>query len=309
MPLSISADFDIEGHRGARALKPENTLPAFETALDLLVTTLELDLHYTADGVVVIWHDHEIGAEKCGLDPDATVEAPDPDSLIHQGDNLRISNLSYTQLSAFRCDRNPDRRQFPAQDNGPTPLAGDRYSLLSLEELFDFVAAYSQDSGKTEAQRQNAAQVDFNIETKRVPNNPEMINDGFDGVQAGPFELAILDLVTAHGLVDRVIIQSFDHRSLWSIRAINPDIRLSALTSGGSPMLAVYAQKGADLWSPYYQDITPALLAEAHEVGLLVIPWTVNDPEIMRALIQDGVDGLITDHPDILVGIIQSAGQ
>jgi glycerophosphoryl diester phosphodiesterase len=297
---SLPDHFDLQGHRGSRGLKPENTLPGFELALDLQVTTLELDLHFSADQVPVIWHDPRIEAAKCRRDPLAQLEAPDPDSLIFQGDNLLISRLALDQLQTYLCDRNPDRARFPDQDNLPTALAGADFHILSLAELFDFVAAYSQDEQKSEAQRQNAARVQFNIETKRDPDNPESIGDGFDGLQAGPFERAILELVMEKGLVDRVILQSFDHRSLWAMRALNDQIRLAALTSGGRPNPANYADAGASIWSPNYRNLTPALLEQAHQAGLLVIPWTVNDPQEMDTLIARGVDGLITDRPDIL---------
>ena len=302
-----SANFDVEGHRGARGLKPENTLPAFETALDLGVTTLELDMHYTADGVVVVWHDPAIDKSKCGLDPAATVEAPDPDSLIKWGEALLISQLSLEQLKAYRCDRNPEPERFPDQDNSPTTLAGDNYQIITLAELFDFVDQYSQSDQKSEAQRANARRVQFNIETKRVPDRPKTINDGFDGQNPGPFELSVMELVTERGLTDRVIIQSFDHRSLWAVCSLNEDIRLAALTSGLPVAINQYASNGAAIWSPNYNTLTPNLIAEAHEAGLEVIPWTVNEKADMSQLIEWGVDGIISDRPDWLLSVASVA--
>jgi glycerophosphoryl diester phosphodiesterase len=304
-PSSLLPDgFDVQGHRGARGLKPENTLPAFETALDLGVTTLELDWHLTADGVVVVWHDPLIDKDKCGLDPRAAVDAPDPDSLIVQGPKLMISKLTFEQLRAYRCDRNPDPDSFPEQNSDPTTLGGDDYRIVSLSELFDFVDAYSRSESKSAAQRKKAGLVQFNIETKRVPDEPKVINDGFDGVKPGPFEIAILELVEEHGLAGRVIIQSFDHRSLWAIRSIDDDIRLAALIRPGlSAEPADLAAKGANIWSPSARTVTPSLLEQAHEAGMAVIPWTVNEPEEMRRLIEMGVDGLISDRPDLLLNL------
>ncbi len=296
---TLPADFDWQGHRGARGLKPENSLPAFETALDLGVTTLELDLHYTADGVVVVWHDPAIDKSKCGLDPNSDVESPDPDSLVKWGEGLMLSQLTFEQVQAYRCDRNPDPDRFPEQNSNPTTLAGADYGIISLAELFDFVEQYSQSDEKSETQQLNASQVQFNIETKRKPNQPKAIGDGFDGENAGPFEVAILDLVVARGLGERVMIQSFDHRSLWAVRAMNEEIQLAALTSGVPVALSQYANNGASIWSPNYNTLTPKLIDEAHGVGLLVIPWTVNEPEEMSQLIEWGVDGLISDRPDL----------
>jgi hypothetical protein len=118
------AALDVQGHRGASGLKPENTLPGFETALDLGVTTLELDLHLTADGVPVIWHDPSISKEKCRRDPAATVAAPDPDGVVPEGNSLQISRLTLAQVQTYLCDRNPDASAYPDQDNAPTALAG-----------------------------------------------------------------------------------------------------------------------------------------------------------------------------------------
>ncbi|MEA3336193.1 MAG: glycerophosphodiester phosphodiesterase family protein [Chloroflexota bacterium] len=287
--ISLPDGFDIQGHRGARGLKPENTLPAFETALDLGVTTLELDLHYTADGVVVVWHDPDLPGSKCVADENG----PEIGS--------RISNLPFEQLQRFQCDRNPDSSDFPEQNNEPTALAGDNYQVVSLEQLFAFVDDYTNNPEKTADQRQNAAHVQFNIETKRKADDPGAIGDDFDGVNPGSFERAIVELIEKHGLLQRVIMQSFDHRSLWAVRQLNPDIRLAALTSRGRPDPALYAQQGATIWSPRYRDLTSSLLETAHEAGLLVNPWTVNDPAEMQRLIELGVDGLITDRPDLLL--------
>ena len=205
--------FDVQGHRGARGLKPENTLPAFETALDKGVTTLEVDLHYTADGVVVIWHDDSIGKDKCRLDPAASEPLPpDPDSVTTPKAALMISQLTFDQVQKYRCDRNPEPDRFPEQRNAPTSLAGDRYQIISLAELFDFVDAYAADVSKSGAQQENARRVQFNVETKRRPDNPAGINDGFDGSNSGPFEQAIVGLVEQRGLAERAIVQSFEDR-------------------------------------------------------------------------------------------------
>ncbi|MDX1414422.1 MAG: glycerophosphodiester phosphodiesterase family protein [Candidatus Promineifilaceae bacterium] len=100
-----------------------------------------------------------------------------------------------------------------------------------------------------------------------------------------------------------MIKRSFDHRSLWTIRSVDENISLAALTSGGVPNPPGYAQQGANIWSPIYRDLSPAMVSKAHKSGLLVIPWTVNDAEDMRDLIAMGVDGIISDRPDILLDL------
>lgn len=303
-------DFDVQGHRGARGLYPENTLPAFETALDLGVTTLELDMHFTADNVVVIWHDEIIDYDKCRLADGVTEDSLDisNDSLVFSSNPRRISNLTLEQVQAFICDVNPDTNRFPTQINSGTPLAGDNYQIQPLDALFVFVQDYVDSDDKTEEQRRNASQVRFNIETKRQANNPSAIGDDFDGENAGAFELAILDIIYEHTILERVTIQSFDHRSIWAVRAVEPDISIAALTSRGRVQLSLYAEQDAQIWSPNYGELTQDLLDEAHELGLLVIPWTVNDAESMQLLIDMGVDGIITDYPDILIDLLAENG-
>jgi glycerophosphoryl diester phosphodiesterase len=271
-------------------------LPAFEYALDLEVTTLELDLHLTQDGVVVVTHDDWVG-QNCHLVGETTASSPP-----------QISRLSLAQLKQYRCDLNPDPGRFPDQQPEPMPLAGDNYAIPTLEELFQFVETYANAGSKSDSQRQRAAGVHFNLETKRTPDAPELIGDDFDGRRPGLFEQEIVALVEAYGLVDRVIIQSFDHRSITVIPQLNPAIATAALTSQPVDPADIAAQTSARIWSPDYRRLTAEAITAAHEAGLQVIPWTVNDPTLMANLIDLGVDGLITDYPNLLAEILQERG-
>lgn len=297
---NLPEGFDAQGHRGARALLPENTLPSFEAALDLGVTTLELDLHFTEDGEVVIWHDPLIEKTKCRLPEETAVddETPDPKNPLRK---ILVSQQPLSVIQAYQCDLNPEVNRFPDQEVLDMPLAGTDYRIVTLAELFDFVEMYAESADKSEEQRANAAVVVFNIETKRKVSNPEYIDDGFTGGEAGPFELTILELIADYGLADRVVIQSFDHRSLQVIRDIDSEIQLAALTTSGEAKVKVYNGYKFDIWSPRARDLTPELLAEAQGLGLKVIPWTVNDKAEMEELIEMGVDGLISDRPDLLL--------
>jgi glycerophosphoryl diester phosphodiesterase len=296
---NLPSGFDAEGHRGARGLLPENTLPAFEASLDLGVTTLELDLHFTQDGEVVVWHDPIIDDTKCRLpESPADPEALDPKNPLRR---IFISQQPLSVVQSYRCDLNPDDGRFPNQIAHTMPLTGNDYRIITLNELFDFVEQYANSDQKSEAQRNNAAKIQFNIETKREPDHPEYIDDGFTGGEAGPFEQAILEIVNGRSLTDRVIIQSFDHRSLRTIRDLDSEIRLAALTTGGEAKLDVYAAYKFNIWSPNQRDVTAELITKAHEEGLLVIPWTVNEIDAMQRLIEWGVDGLISDYPDKLL--------
>ncbi len=294
-------DFDLQGHRGARGLQPENTLPSFETALDIGVTTLELDLHFSADGEVVIWHDAVVDPAKCGREPGAPSDVPDPDDPGVDPASLAIRSLSVDQLRWFRCDRNPDLAKFPDQNPTPTDIAGDSYRIVTLDDLFDLVERYAQDPAKTAVQRDGATIVQFNVETKRKLRDPGAIGDGFDGENVGPFEQRLLEVITRRQMGARVTIQSFDPRSLAAIAAVDPDIRLVLLTAAGSPDFQELATEGIWGWSPNASVVTRDLIVDAHEAGLVVVPWTVNDLVLARSLLDAGVDGIITDRPDLFV--------
>ena len=288
--------YDLQGHRGARGLRPENTLPSVEAALDAGVSTVELDLHLSSDGRVVVWHDPKIDPSKCGVDPAASLLVPDPDVVAPGSVELMVSRLTIAELGSYRCDRNPDPTGFPDQTVTDSGLAGDRYDIVELGQIFDFVDAYAREGALGE----RAGRVEFNLELKRRPDHPEYIDDDFDGIAPGAFELALLDEIDARDLRDRVVVQSFDHRSLWALGSVAPDVRLSVLTRRGDPTdFERWVNQGASIWSPNWRDVEEATLTAAHEAGLEVIPWTVNDPELMSRLITLGVDGIITDRPDL----------
>ena len=235
---------DIQGHRGARGLRPENTLPGFALAIGLGVDTLELDLHLTADDVVVVWHDPALDPKKC-----------------RGARNERLRDLAYEELARFSCNLNPDPKRFPDQTAPP----GD-YRIPKLGDVLDLGAKTS---------------VRFNIETKRRF-----------------FEHDVIAQVRERGLESRVTIQSFEHESLWTVHQLAPEISLAALTEGDVD-LGPLAERGATIWSPNHKALTGAQVQAAHNLALEVVPWTVNDPDRMRELLALGVDGLITDRPDL----------
>ena len=289
----VKSRFDLQGHRGARGRRPENTLPGFEFTLDLEVTTLEFDLQLTKDDVVVVSHDGVLG-ENCHVEG---AELP-----------RQVRELTLPELKQYRCDLNPDANRFAEQVAQAMPLAGEDYTVPTLQELFEFVEAYASSDIKSESQRERASTVRFNMETKRKPRKPELIGDGFDGKTPGLFEKRIVELVEQYDLVERVTIQSFDHRSINVIPQLNPDIQTVALTARGTNVAQIAEETSATVWSPDYKTLTAKNLATAHEAGLLVIPWTVNEPDVMEKLIELGVDGLITDYPDLLVEILKKRG-
>lgn len=297
-----AAAFDVEGHRGARGLAPENTLAAFRTALAIGVTTIETDLAVTRDGVVVISHNPRLSG-------DITRDA---DGRFLAGEGPRIHDLTYAELARYDIGRlNPQSsygRQFPQQ------RASDGERFPRLDEVFELVKT----SGKP---------VKLNIETKLTPDRPE------DAPAPDAFARLVLERVRAAGMTDRVTIQSFDWRTLAAMKKLAPEVRTSCLTietgnsnnveprdghasawtagfdlrtAGTVPRLVKTA--GCDVWSPFFRNVTRERIDEAHALGLAVLPWTVNEPADIERLIDAGVDGLISDYPDRLKALVERRG-
>lgn len=293
------SSFDLQAHRGGRALSPENTLAAFERAMEIGVSTLELDIALTADGVPVISHD-------AALNPDHTRDA--------QGRWLAaagpaIHTLTLAQLQAYDVGRtNPATKygqQFPRQ----APRDGQR--IPTLAQLFELTRSRGADGLR------------FNIETKTDPTRPAA------SAAPEPMVRAILAEVRRAGVAPRVTIQSFDWRTLALVAQEAPQLARAFLTSprtlrdarwtgglrvedaGSTPRLVQAVAAGGTgpvTWAPAFADLTAAQVAEAHALGQQVIPWTVNRREDMARLIDLGVDGLITDEPDVLRALMRERG-
>lgn len=294
---------DLQGHRGTRGLAPENSLPSFERAIRLGVTTLETDAAVTRDGVVVLHHD-------LALNPDHT-----RDALGHwlQSSPSPIHAMTLAELKTYDIGRiKPGTRyaeQFPEQ----APVDGT--SVPRLAELFDMVRAQGHDK------------VRFAIEIKTNPEWPEAT------LAPEPFARALVGEIRRHGMAARVQIMSFDWRGLQVVQRIAPEIPtvyLSAQQAWMDNIRAGQAQPspwtaglhyqdhgsvpamikaaGGGVWSVFHRDLNPALLAEAHRLGIRVLVWTVNDAPTMARLVDMGVDGLITDRADIAHQLLVDKG-
>ena len=310
-------EFDLQAHRGGVALTVENTLPAFANALELGVSTLELDVQITQDGYAVVTHDRDPNPAKC---VDSAPAFPGDPEYPYVPDRTYIKDLTLAQVRTIDCGslRQP---QFPGQEVHP----GERMPLLS--EVLDLVNRY------------RAHQVTLNIETKVEAGAPEQTAPREQFVQVVARE------VRAARLVDQVTIQSFDWGALLRMRQVEPRLPVVALTNGqqflqvgqpgASPWLggididafpgsiqqkfvAAAASFGADAVSPVHGDpqngsvgdpgyvpfTTPELVRAAHRAGMKVIPWTIDDRETIESLMDIGVDGMITDAPDVLRAIM-----
>lgn len=301
MILSIALPvqaFDLQGHRGARGLAPENTLPAFERALQVGVSTLELDIGLSADGMVVIGHDP-------ALNPAITRDASGR-WLTAKGPTVR--SLTLAQLQAYDVGRIDPASAYASTFSSQQPVDGTR--MPTLAALFDHVKALGADH------------VRFNIETKLHPAQPQETAD------PETMTRALLAVIERAGMAQRVSIQSFDWRTLrlaqqlapgiptvyLSIQTANNDnIRDGSWTadfriSDHASVPAMVKAAGGAVWSPNGGALTQPLVKEAQALGLAVIPWTINNPADMERLVGWGVDGLITDYPDRLRTVLQGRG-
>ena len=284
-----NGSFDLQSHRGGRGEWTEESLAAFANSLALGVSTLELDTHLTEDGMVIVWHDDTIQANKCADTAPAT--AGDPE-FPYVGD--RVAGLSLAQVKTLDCGF-VQLPGYPEQD----VVEGNR--IAELSDVYQLV----RDTG--------AAKVRFNVETK-----VEDTQIGGAGMES--LTRAVVAEIQASGMADRTTLQSFDWSSLNLTKEIAPELPLVALSSGdawmgvgqpgASPNLGgididdydgslpkAAAAQGYDVVSPTFRSVTPAMIAEAHELGLPVIPWTVNTTADMERLMDLGVDGIITDYP------------
>jgi glycerophosphoryl diester phosphodiesterase len=295
---------ELQGHRGARGLWPENTLAAFGGALELGVSTVELDCGLTRDGVVVVTHDP-------ALNPDLTRGA-DGRFLVRTGP--RIFDLTSSELESYDVGRLQPGSAYAARFPEQEPVDGER--IPRLTDVLALVRARSE------------GRVRVAIEVKTNPLQP--------GLTATPeaFAAALQRDVEATGTLAMVSIMAFDFRVLTAVQRLMPQAATVALTeqqNGGdtvglgapqpSPWLGgldparfgnsvvrLVKATGAGTWGPDYRDLNEQRIAEAHALGLRVVPWTVNATADMERLLAFGIDGMTSDRPDVLRELLESKG-
>jgi glycerophosphoryl diester phosphodiesterase len=282
---------DVQGHRGCRGLRPENTLAGFQHAMALGVTTLELDIAVSADGVPVAHHDP-------ALNPDIT-RGPDHAFLPAAGPPIRA--LDTAALAAFDVGRIRPGTRYAAEFPDQVPVDGAR--IPTLDRVAALVAGAP-------------VPVRLNIELKTFPDQPQLT------VAPEAMAAAVLAVLDAHRLTPRATIQSFDWRSLDWLAANRPEVARAHLTSprtmdplwlggrapGARPAWQVALEAGAAIWSPHWRGLDARAVAEARAAGLSVLPWTVNEAPDMARLIGWGVTGIITDRPDRLRSVLREKG-
>lgn len=300
---------DVQAHRGGMALLPENTIPAMINAVKLGAKTLELDVVISADGKVVVSHDPYMSA--------VFMSKPDGSEITKAEEKeLSLFKMTYDSISRYSSGIK-QHPVFPAQQQLKThkPL---------LSDLIDSVETYVKIN--------KLKPVFYNIETKSSP-----MGDGKYNPSPEVFAKTMMDVINQKGIKKRLVIQSFDVRTLKVLRQTEPSVKLSLLVSGKMNLteeqLKKYglsakevdeylkqmnSKKGGleedltnlgfvpDIYSPYYTSVDAELVKKVHQKKMLILPWTVDKEEDMVALTKLGVDGIITNSPDILIRLTGS---
>ncbi len=267
-----SQKIDIQGHRGARGLLPENSIRGFIKAIELGVTTLEMDLCITKDSMVIVSHEPFMSNEIC-LDKDRNMLSSEAAKA------LNIYEMNYSEVKQFDCGSLMHLR-FPSQGKVKIvkPLLSD---VIRRSE--DFTASNS------------LPRLRYNIELKSQPEHDNIYHPE-------PARFARLVFEEIDGKLDwaRVTIQSFDIRILQYFNENYPEIQLSLLIENEKSWNENLTELGFKpaVYSCHYKLLTPQIVDELHDENILVIPWTINDVEEMQELLEWGVDGIITDYPD-----------
>jgi glycerophosphoryl diester phosphodiesterase len=271
--------FDIQGHRGCRGLLPENTLPAFVKALELGVTTLEMDVVITRDNQVVVSHEPWMSNEICTTIAGDTIGN---DTL----NTLNIYTLDYSEVLLYDCGSKPHPR-FTEQEKMQA------YKPL-LKDVFATIESLIQTKG--------LAKVQYNIEIKSTMEGDDIFHP-----QPKEFVDLVYAVLEQAKVKDRVIIQSFDPRPLNYLHDKDANIQTAYLTEnqlGFKHNLSRLDFKPT-IFSPDKIFVTKEMIDFFHGEGIKVIPWTVNDTAQMQSFIELGVDGIITDYPDRLIGLMK----
>jgi glycerophosphoryl diester phosphodiesterase len=261
---------DIQGHRGARGNYPENSLAAFAFALDHGITSLELDLHMSRDGVLVIYHDNVLNTAICKKEGEGGVTG---------GNHTAIREMSLQELKQYDCGSgvNPD---FPQQ-------VVSKQSILTFDELLTFLhTKYALVPWR----------LNVEIKTTRETDSDEYVRT---------FAKKLVEGFETQGLVSSSIIQSFDLRALQVVRAMNRRIQTSYNVEGlqgkgpeqFDELLKVCSDNRIDYFSPDVNGLSSEIVQKFHQKGIRVLPWTVNSLEEMERMVSWQVDGIITDYP------------
>jgi len=301
-PERLIKKFYVIGHRGAAGLAPENTLAAFKRALNLGVDAVELDVLLTSDKELIVHHDYRLKPE--------IARTPDG-AWLKDWEGPTIKNLTLAELRNYDVGRLKPNTQYARRHPEQQPADGER--IPTLREVISLLKGYDKET-------------QLWIEIKTSPEKPDMTPSPESVANA------VVHLLNAENVVDRARILSFDWRSLVHVQKIASDIptvylshigsRLNNIKPGEpgpSPWTAgidvddfnssiprAIKAAGGQYWAPHYRYVTPELVQEAHYLGIQVFVWTPDSQDDMQNLIRMGVDGIITNRPDLLQSVLST---
>ncbi len=274
IPVTTFAQFsyDMQGHRGARGLMPENTIPSMIKALELGSTRLEVDLAISKDGEVIVSHEPYMNPLICLGPQGAEISSEDKSRNIFQ--------LTYQEIQAYDCGSKV-HPGFPQQ-------AKFHVTKPRLKDVFAVVDQYADNFGYPKP--------NYNIEIKSSPEG-----DGVYHPEVGEFSETVLKLIKETIGLERVNIQSFDFRVLQYLHQNHPEVELAMLVSDAAEYEKQLEELGfqPEIYSPHFGALSEEVVQVLHQKGMKIVPWTVNTAEQMNALLDMGVDGIITDYPNL----------
>lgn len=313
--FNSSEVFDFEAHRGGRDARPENTLYAYAYAMEMGATTIECDMQLTQDGHLVMSHNPILNH----------ILTKDSNGKYVADGQYDIRKMTLAEVKKFDVGTmDPNAGEY-YEGHGRTQISTPGAQIPTLDELFELIKEYGDNK------------IMVNAETKSYPD--PVSGAAYEGnVDPVKFVKAFNDVVKKYGMEDRVILQSFDWRTLIEMKKLNSKIKLAALWQEqpswgpdalslrpyeegkspwlggldiddykGNPILAAQAI-GVQIVSPYYMEISKDDVELAHKLGMKVVPWTVNDVNDINMMINMGVDGIITDKPWVLRTVLETRG-
>lgn len=269
--MEAEQDFDLQGHRGARGLYPENSVEGFLAAVDLQVNTLEMDVVISKDKKVVVSHEPWINSVIC---------SDSSGNPIPDGKGLNMFEMSYDQISKYDCGSQP-HPDFPLQAK-----------LMTVKPLLSEVVTKIEASVAS----LELEPIKYNIEIKST-----LEGDNIYHPEPAAFCQLVYDQIIESGIKERTIIQSFDVRSLQAMKKIDSSVPVALLIYETQAFENDLEKLGftPEIYSPYYKLVDEDLVQSCKANNIELIPWTVNDEDDMIELLERGVDGIITDYPDV----------
>lgn len=271
--LQAQTTFDIQGHRGARGLYPENSILGFIAAVKLGINTLEMDVVVSKDGELVVSHEPWMNEEICGVRESGK-------------DKNNIYALNYADIAKIDCGSKVNSR-FPEQQKFFS-------AKPRLRDVIDSVELYLQ--------AHHLPPVLYNIETKTTPDGDDKFHPA-----PKPFVQLLYGLLKEKNILSKCVIQSFDERTLQVLHSIDSSVKTALLVFNADGLEKNIQRLGfiPNIYSPNFILVNKKMVKACHKRRMQIIPWTVNEEKKMRQMKKLKVDGLISDYPDRAIKLLR----